>query len=696
MSKNIDQKRSSRKRQPLEVLQGSPPKKIATKSPFGEWRVPKHNLLCPATLVVPDSPSPSARAATPLKLPVKLSLKPSATTRSPLRPIGSRRAVSMATQSFNYHYDAQPQFASSYGHRDHGYEIASDQELASSQPVSLIQLYRKTTSSRNKASRNSRAFLANNTEYMEEEAGHGPCSQYPKTGEYILSKESGHLTPPPRFVSQEYPWQRSGTRTEVGQEQSWHHDYQTQRNPLGFASYDNASQSRNDSSMSESPFLKQLDQSLPNGESWPVEAVPVSQTMQTPNKYMASSSLQLYRDSFDQPQDRSPYESFRLKRRNNRTDFPSITSGLQYGHPPDTTGNATIRSEPTAATDCRARPPSFYESLEETKTRLSARKWRDFSGLPKVSATHSRLSSRTSISQRTIKEEIYAILDNLTLGPNAGSQLTSSPQDNESPKTTSATSDGKQEPSNGQSPGSPEIEIHSKHGIGLRDEASEELNEALAAQAVETEQDLPMFLGEADEQKINKYYRTDCLKFGRRPGGILKSPPGLSRQPDTEHPVLCETKAWSPEADKRSRTDNQGKDSYIYPSAAVQRRLEVDNWFHTDNRGEEMLRRHIATIADNYVESRERLKKEKFSKQDDITAKQLVKTVGGVFANLHSYTPQDPKDPARYFANFRPVDSRYCGSPVGGQRSYFDWSATLDSWEGMDGGASLDGGTDVQ
>ncbi|KAL2801227.1 hypothetical protein BJX66DRAFT_289317 [Aspergillus keveii] len=698
------------------------------ESPFSEWRVPKHNLLSPATLVLLDSPPSPSRAATPLKNP-QLSLKASTLPRSPLRPVGSRRAVSMTTQRFNYYLDGQ-QFAPAYARRALDYELGSDQDLASSQPVSLAQLYKKTAS-RNKAGRNSRSFFDDNADYMAEggrNAVHGTHESYSQranTGEYTLNNEAGRLTPPQRFVSQGYPWQRHETATGMDQEQSWFHDlneYQTQRNPLSYTNHGISSQSRNNSGMSESPFLRKMDRSFPTGETWSADAT-VSQTtpfntnyskMQPNKEYIAPSSLQLYRDSFDQPQDKSPYETIRLKHRNNRTDLPEINSGLQFGFNPEAeyepyTANATIRSEPTPATQYHAKLPNIFDS-ETTGETLAGRKPLEELEAPKVLATHSRLPSGTSVSQRTIKEEIYAILDNLSLGPNTNSQLTSSPQVSESTETGSCASDAHHEQFDDPSP-MPSPRQDSGDGIEVEDEDGDvlELKEDLVDRAPgirEGKCNPSRAHCESKKGRLLKLYASEsplsteklpASEYSHKPTETaIKPPPGLSRRFDTEDSPAFPARGTLLQANKLIEKENSSGENKEPACFAANARLqEVDKWFHKDNRGEDELRQHIANIADNFVESREHHTAQAFSKQDNIFAKQLITTVGGVLANLRAYTPQDKRDPARYFANYKDVHPRCYEARMGGQRSYFEWKPTFDSWRRV-GGAFLEAESDLQ
>ncbi|KAJ0416583.1 hypothetical protein BJY00DRAFT_316700 [Aspergillus carlsbadensis] len=713
MSTNLGQRQVSRKRQPLEVLQGSPPEKVVTESPFSEWQVPQHNLLSLATLVLPDSPLRSSRAATPLKDPPP-SLKASTHPRSPLRPVGSRRAVSMATQRFNYYLDGQ-QITLAHARRAHDYELGSDQDLASSQPVSLAQLYKKTTS-RNKAGRNSRSLFDDTADYMAEDGGHsvhgfdtrGPYTQHANTGEYTFSNETGHLTPPQRFVSQGYPWQRHETATEMDQEESLHHDlnkYQTQRNPLSYTNHGNPSQSRNNSGMSESPFLRKLDRSFPNGEAWPAEAATVSQAtpfstsyskMQPHNEYMAPSPFQLYRDSFDRPQDKSPYETIRLKHRNHRTDLPEINSGLQFGFNPEAeyepdTANATIRSEPTPATKYHARLPNIFD-VETTGETLAARKPLEELKAPKVLGTHSRISSGTSVSQRTIKEEIYAILDNLSLGPNTNPRLTSSAQASESTETGS--SDAHREQLDDPSPTPSELRDGGDDTEAEDDDMLELKKEDMVDRALgmrEGQYNTSRDYCDSKKGRLLKLYVSESPRsteklpasaYPHKPTTkTTKPPPGLSRRFDTEDSLAFPARGSLLQANKLIERDGINEESKEPACFAAYARLqEVNKWFHKDNRGEDELRQHIANIAENFVENRKRRNAQALSEQDNMITKQLITTVGGVLANLHAYTPQDKRDPARYFANYKGMQPRCYEARTGGQRSYFDWNPAFDSW----------------
>jgi hypothetical protein len=340
---------------------------------------------------------------------------------------------------------------------------------------------------------------------------------------------------------------------------------------------------------------------------------------------------------------------------------------------------------------------------------LAARKPLEELKAPKVLATHSRLSSGTSVSQRTIKEEIYAILDNLSLGPNTNSQLTSSPQVSESTETGSSASDAHLEPLDDPSP-MPSEPQGSGDGTGVEDEDMLELNkEDLVDRALgikEGQYKLSKDHCDSKKGRLLKLYESESPRsteklpassYSHKPTErTIKPPPGLSRRFHTEDSLAFPAKESLLQANRLIERDSSCAENKEPACLAANARLqEVNKWFHKDNRGEDELRQHIANIANNFVENRERRNAQAFSEQDNIFAKQLITTVGGVLANLRAYTPQDKRDPARYFANYKDMHPRCYEARTGGQRSYFDWNPIFDSWRRV-GGAFLEAESDLQ
>ncbi|KAL2822158.1 hypothetical protein BDW59DRAFT_163916 [Aspergillus cavernicola] len=584
----------------------------------------------------------------------------------------------MATQRFPPRSQSQSQ-TPAFIHRVLDYELGGDQELASSQPVSLIQLYSKTNPSRNRAARNSKVLHPDTADEMMGDASfhgvnkHEPSSRFsllhhPNTVDYRLSDDTGHLTPPPQHVSQEYAWQHYGRHSKDAQDQAWHlsqGDYHTQKNPLNYACYYNLDRSREGSCLSESPFLRKTNPKFPEREAWRVDITPVSQRhpFDTPQssiyaqkEYMPAPSLQIYRASFDRPHDKSPYESFRLKHRNNRTDLPEITSGLQYGCSPELkyehhTGNTTIRSEPTLSTHFRERLPNF-ETAPHSREAQAALELQDSSALG------SRISSGTSIAHSALKE-IYALLDNMNVGSSTDPKPTSTSQGSESMEKEPAIAHDQVKLDDRPGPESLVTEARGK-----------------SKRKYSTPKE-----GNSDEPYI-------C----RRETTIGKGEPHPNEPSPPPDPGVATTSPEPPPLPGLFDLNDilaPGTSRLFWKTASTQPRFEeADTWFHKDGRGEDQLRHHISNIAENFVDRSERLGTQSFSAQDRITTKQTISLIGNVIANLHSYAPKDRRDPARYFADFRPVDPRYCGLSFGGRRSYFEDDATRME------GAALDCGID--
>lgn len=464
------------------------------------------------------------------------------------------------------------------------YEIADDQELASSQPISLIQLCR-TNASRNKAIKKLRNFHSDS----EDVPGNGPVPQFTEKQEHFSRLPfSGYSHPPQlsssinsgtlaplQFVPQEYEWGRNGSHNDELQEQEarlWpgQSDYHAQKNPLSYASHYNASQSRDSGYMTESPFMRKSDWEAP--------------------------SLHLYRDNYDLPGDRSPYESVRLKQRPNRGALPEITSGLHFGVPPDQS-----YERPT-------------QTMAETRGGLTN---------PDESALRSRLSSGTSISQRTLKEEIYAILENMNLNSQADSQPTVLSDSQKRPACAQA-----HEPSQELQATSSVDEVPSREASDdIKDEGKEP--EALAEDVTQTAA------------------RTSVTASDAIPEKTIRPPPGLSKP--------------------------EKAPSFDALDSRLARLYDANTWFHRDSRGEEQLRRHIANIAGNFVDRSERLRGSAFPEQDRLLAERTILLFGNAIANLHAYNSSNKGGQTDYFASFNHVETRYCEPVFEKRRSYFEF-----------------------
>ncbi|KAL4872411.1 hypothetical protein BDV12DRAFT_143084 [Aspergillus spectabilis] len=690
MPKKIAQRQRTRKRQPLEVLQGGSPKKVA---------IEQH----PPASFPPASPAPPCRVSTPLKIPTQLSLHPKLTstvTFSPRLLAESRRSLSMASQRYTFRPETHVQTAPTLSRRVLDYELASEQDLASSQPVSLIQLCTKANYSRNNRARNPRVLHQNVADDMTDIAvtvhsvdnqpqfSRRPVPSYSVTEGYGMTDDNGHLTSPPRFISRDYSWPREESRTQSAQEQTCQpalSDYHTQTNPLNYANH-YPSQSRESSYISESPFLRKSDPSGPDRGTWPgdmtpvIQRAPVDATQSTAyaqkahqKEYMSAAPLQLYRDSFDRPHDRSPYESYRLKHRNNRTDLPEITSGLQYGVPSimdygHSGGYTTIRSEPTFTSTYREPPRGENQTSH---------------GSQEASTRTSTLISGTDLTQRVLKEEIYAILDNMHLNPVAESKTTSIPHGSDTTESESNASDVEEllefrlnaAPLLSNKAIRDEIDAERREPASQCSDLGKELPEAQLpkaqpeAKGMFSEPSRSYFEGERHSEHDNGRCLADAETLAAK---IIKPPPGLGG-PDFKPPPGL------------SGPDFHGAPkTFASPANAssIQARLmNTDAWFHTDGRGEEALRRLIANIADNHVESNERLGRQLYSERDRTTVKQTILVIGAALANLHSYNPKERQGHKNYFADFKDVASHCYASPHGGQRSYFEDYPTVDPWK---------------
>ncbi|KAL5003673.1 hypothetical protein BDV10DRAFT_1555 [Aspergillus recurvatus] len=581
----------------------------------------------------------------------------------------------MAAQRYIIRSESYAQAVPAFAGRTIDYELADDQELASSQPVSLIQLYRKS-SSRNRATKKAKAFHSASADDLTEVSRGVPAHDdadknehfprlslpsYPNPADYGSGDESEKSTlPSSRFVSQEYPWQRDESHPEAAQEPTLHPspgDYHAQRNPLNYATHNNRSHLGETSYLSESPFLRKSEWDSSERGTGPVDSTPVIRRspLDTPQSYLYSqkiqqrehlpASLQIYRESFDRPHDRSPYESYRLNYRNNRTDLHEITSRLQCGEPQDlahgkTMGNITIRSAPSFVTHGSSR---LFNSEAATHS-ISTRKAHNSQ---EALVLGSRQSSGISTSQRTLKEEIYAILDNM----HVDSQTDPDPASTQTCQSTQSPSTRMHEVPQVLKAESPGLRSYLTSG-DTKTEQRETMIRALdlrkephRRQKANTADILP---SESDLSNIEPVLETPNTSDASLK--VVKPPPGLTKQ-------------------AISGLDNM-------PESTAARLRDAGHWFHQDVRGEEQLRRHIANVAEGFVDRSERLGGQAFSRKDRIFTKETISALGDVIANLHAYNSGTREDKEGYFANFAPVASRYSDLPVSGQRSYFE-----DPWE---------------
>ncbi|RDW72380.1 uncharacterized protein DSM5745_07552 [Aspergillus mulundensis] len=579
---------------------------------------------------------------------------------------------------------AVPAFARRAVDYEIDYEFADDQRLASSQPVSLIQLCRKS-SSRNRATRKAKVFLSESASDLAE-AGfpitrevdkhqHFPrlsLPSYSASAEYGPGDDPETLTlPSSRFVSQDYPWQREESHSEAVQEQTWHSnqsEYHPQENPLNYANQYNRSHSGETSYVTESPFLRKSDYNSAGRGTGPVDSTPVTirSPLDTPQSYLYSqrtqqkehlpTALQIYRDSFDRPNDRSPYESYRLNRRNNRTDLPEITSGLQFGDSSDlefrkAVGNTTVRSEPGFATHSRSRL-SNTEVATQSSVPRKAHKSHD------ALVLRPRLSSGTSTSQRTLKEEIYAILDSM----HVDSQTDFEPTPTQTPGGTESSTSASE--MNQALPAEPTA-MHSLWTGGETETKQAETTTRVHISSKEAQRHeqadadtSPPGLSQSNIEPL-----LESQEASVAPLRITKLPPGLPR------PEIISSGKLTAFTNER------------LPDASL--------WFHTDNRGQDQLRRHISDIAEKFLDRTERLGGQNFPREDRTVTEQTIALLGGVIANLQSYSSDASNAEERrggYFGNFAPVASRYCDLPVRGRRSYFE-----DPWESLMEGVVRDG-----
>ncbi|RJE19437.1 hypothetical protein PHISCL_08226 [Aspergillus sclerotialis] len=109
---------------------------------------------------------------------------------------------------------------------------------------------------------------------------------------------------------------------------------------------------------------------------------------------------------------------------------------------------------------------------------------------------------------------------------------------------------------------------------------------------------------------------------------------------------------------------------------------EANNWFHTDNRGDEELRQQVAEVAQSHADNLAKSKGLSNPNEDPEieNSKQMTLLLGNAILNLKLYRTGDRDAQASNFANFGPAPP-HCYEPShGGRRSYFDRDPFVDTW----------------
>lgn len=117
-----------------------------------------------------------------------------------------------------------------------------------------------------------------------------------------------------------------------------------------------------------------------------------------------------------------------------------------------------------------------------------------------------------------------------------------------------------------------------------------------------------------------------------------------------------------------------------HTSAATERLLEADRWFHADGRGEKVFRHQVLAVAQEEAARRKMLRGRFRPGEDDSLFEPNTLLLGNVIANLRSYVVGDRKEQFGNFANFGPVPYHCCEPSHGGRRSYFDSDPSVGQW----------------
>ncbi|KAL1986369.1 hypothetical protein VTN96DRAFT_6448 [Rasamsonia emersonii] len=120
--------------------------------------------------------------------------------------------------------------------------------------------------------------------------------------------------------------------------------------------------------------------------------------------------------------------------------------------------------------------------------------------------------------------------------------------------------------------------------------------------------------------------------------------------------------------------------SASHTSAAIERLLEADRWFHADGRGEKVFRHQVLAIAQEEAAKRKMLRGPIRPVEEESLFETNTLLLGNVIANLRSYVVGDRKEQFGNFANFGPVPYHCCEPSHGGRRSYFDSDPSVGQW----------------
>ncbi|KLJ12707.1 hypothetical protein EMPG_12286 [Blastomyces silverae] len=121
-------------------------------------------------------------------------------------------------------------------------------------------------------------------------------------------------------------------------------------------------------------------------------------------------------------------------------------------------------------------------------------------------------------------------------------------------------------------------------------------------------------------------------------------------------------------------------DKHAGEEAPITRLVQSNAWFHTDTRGEDILRQRIVELARDEVERQRTTKMPLRPGEREGVAEAGTVLLGQALANLQSYTLSGSNQ-AKGFANFGPAP-KFCYEPIHSSRkSFFDLDPITDPWK---------------
>ncbi|KNG88829.1 hypothetical protein ANOM_002473 [Aspergillus nomiae NRRL 13137] len=539
-------------------------------------------------------------------------------------------------------------------YQDDVYELRDFDDLPSSQAICLTKFAKAHP--RNKGNKPWKPLQLESTEDTGRKNSQSPMNPFetgqsePRSrlstlhraysGECNPNRHSEGVPASSRFHSQSYHYSPEAQRGE----EAWPTNANAihyQENPLnyshnyGFAySYPH---SQPHSCVSESPFLRNDDYHSSEHLPWSTGLHSISNELSfmgvtQPTLYnqdfvadggiMTDSSLNIYSASFDQPEDRSPYESapfhygHALAHESLVTLHPSLSashedrsrdfSSTSWDLPLDATHEHVLSPKPsTPAMECQ--PPTSFLSRSQPLNDVDAPQ------MPRAEAPGPDHESSYQDDKGYTKEEKLALLtravyERITTDQDIFSVAQMEAYDAHAQGTTT-TMDSTSDRVSGLSGESTTTKSTNSGNMDIRAAYPPEITENPWRSG-------PIWYDFTERWKgipaagVPGYLN---LMTSKR----IRPPPGLSE------PVVQSPTAWPL--------------PYRNDPLVTQKRLdEANEWFRKDARGLEQLRGQVTDIAQNYAERIEGRSGTTHTLQESTAAKQISSLIGNVIVNLHS------------------------------------------------------------